>query len=136
MEKGSDDAGLETMLARSQLLLADNSSSAEIDPPNIYGCFNSESDCSTYTKSCGGKGKCVKSGLMAGSCFLCQCDKAFAGPSCEFEDIVASFHLVFWITLLVIILITAGLFLLLSADSGSEGLVYVGGSSSPRAKNE
>jgi hypothetical protein len=87
-----------------------------------YGYFSTETLCQTTTNNCTSKGKCLKTiRSETDTLFYCECDKDFAGVGCELEDIHSDFHLIFWTTLVMIIILVYVIGFVLSMETGRPG---------------
>ncbi|KAG1473509.1 hypothetical protein G6F56_000911 [Rhizopus delemar] len=71
------------------------------DEPDV--CYKSSKACNNGTSRCQGHGKCVKNN----NCFTCQCKPSFVGDSCEYVDAVSDFQLLFWTSVLLIVITTS-----------------------------
>ena len=81
----------------------------------IQSCATSEVDCITMTNNCsGGRGECMINGL---GCFTCDCFDSYylvngsldmyGGVACERIDLVYDFHILVWLSIALIVAVTA-----------------------------
>ncbi|KAI8077010.1 hypothetical protein BDF21DRAFT_421828 [Thamnidium elegans] len=65
-------------------------------------CFKTLNDCNNGTDQCSGHGQCAQ---VQENCFSCQCKSSqFVGDSCQYINSVADFQLLFWTTVLLIVI--------------------------------
>ena len=129
----------------------------------VTPCFSSLDLCNNGTNSCSGNGTCTlakQSGvillfffsslslLLASThsnknnfsifqelqCFRCKCTSQYTGNSCEFIDIVAPFHIIFWLSLTFIIVLFLVSYSLAYMDPGTDTLLFK--TVTPKAKRE
>ena len=64
-------------------------------------CFKTIADCKNGTLNCSGNGQCTQ----VDTCFTCQCkSSAFVGESCQYVNAVSDFQLLFWTSVLLIVI--------------------------------
>ncbi|KAI7898338.1 uncharacterized protein BX663DRAFT_525484 [Cokeromyces recurvatus] len=71
-------------------------------------CYKTLESCKNSTSDCNGHGQCVKVQEKE-ECYACQCQQASAtkkyiGDSCQFIDAVGDFQLLFWTSVLLIVI--------------------------------
>ena len=68
----------------------------------ISTCFATEDDCAVSTKTCSGRGQCVKASKAGRTCFVCACSmtvsekgkkETWVGNACERKDVSGWVHL-------------------------------------------
>lgn len=65
-------------------------------------CFKTVSACKNGTANCSGNGQCVEA---AEGCFTCQCkSSSHVGDSCQYVDAVNDFQLLFWTSVLLVVI--------------------------------
>jgi hypothetical protein len=67
-------------------------------------CYKSARACRNGTDHCQGHGQCVED---SNGCFSCQCKPSYVGESCEYVDAVSDFQLLFWTSVLLIVITTS-----------------------------
>ncbi|KAG1152725.1 hypothetical protein G6F37_003936 [Rhizopus arrhizus] len=67
-------------------------------------CYKSARACRNGTDHCQGHGQCVED---SNGCFSCQCKPSYVGESCEYVDAVGDFQLLFWTSVLLIVITTS-----------------------------
>lgn len=68
-------------------------------------CFTSAKSCANGTASCSGNGQCT---LIKENCYACQCkSSAYVGESCQYVNAVGDFQLLFWTSVLLIVITTS-----------------------------
>jgi hypothetical protein len=100
---------------------------------NQFYCFSSLSSCTTNSRSCSGHGTCVAAKANP-NCFYCACKDGKIGDSCEFTDAVSVFHIVFFTSIVLLIVIVAVVYAILSIDITKDQWVY--SAQSVRTKTE
>lgn len=64
-------------------------------------CFKTLSACKNGTADCSGNGQCTQ---IEVHCFTCQCkSSSYIGESCQYIDAVSDFQLLFWTSVLLIV---------------------------------
>jgi hypothetical protein len=64
-------------------------------------CYKTASACRNATNNCSSNGQCTS----IGSCFTCQCkSSSYVGESCQYINAVADFQLLFWTSVLLIVI--------------------------------
>lgn len=101
-----------------------NPSSNAVLTSSTPGCYANQLACIEQTDSCSGHGICTLSG-SGSSCYRCLCSSTeendrttyWTGNSCEKVDYSGPFHLIFWTSIIVILLGVSGIKLLSSCGS-------------------
>ncbi|KAI9280430.1 hypothetical protein BY458DRAFT_500670 [Sporodiniella umbellata] len=66
-------------------------------------CYKTVKECNNATSYCQDHGKCVEHN----GCFTCQCNPSYVGESCTYVDAVGEFQLLFWTSVLLIVITTS-----------------------------
>lgn len=86
-------------------------------------CFTSAKACANGTASCSGNGQCT---LIKENCFACQCkSSSFTGESCQYVNAVNDFQLLFWTSVLLIVVTTSVVVCVYSSGSDSESAIIM-----------
>lgn len=86
-------------------------------------CFTSAKACQNGTSHCSGNGQCV---LIGESCYACQCkSSSFVGDSCQYVDAVNDFQLLFWTSVLLIVVTTSVVVCVYQSGSDAEGAIIM-----------
>lgn len=99
-----------------------NGSSATCARVNNYSLFASAEECMNATNQCNGRGSCVSESVRNPGCFSCKCEKKdgkqYGGNACEAEDISAKFQLLFWssVMLIVVLILVVGIMFNIKSD--------------------
>jgi hypothetical protein len=65
-------------------------------------CYKTADACTNGTSHCSGNGQCTK---VQEDCYSCQCESsAYVGESCQYINAVADFQLLFWTSVLLIVI--------------------------------
>ncbi|RCI05334.1 hypothetical protein CU098_003043, partial [Rhizopus stolonifer] len=64
-------------------------------------CYATASACKNNTSYCHGHGQCVK---VDKNCYACQCQSSYVGESCQYVNAVSDFQLLFWTSVLLIVI--------------------------------
>jgi hypothetical protein len=65
-------------------------------------CYKTAHACRNGTSDCSGNGQCTK---VKEDCYSCQCkSSAFVGESCQYINAVGDFQLLFWTSVLLIVI--------------------------------
>jgi len=87
-----------------------------------YSLFSSEDECNKATNNCSGHGKCESTNHRNPGCYLCVCNKEglkkYGGFKCEAEDISIDFQLLFWssVMLILILIFVVGIMFNIKSD--------------------
>jgi len=94
-----------------------------------YSLFSSEAECNEKTNNCSGRGKCESKSSRNPGCFSCVCNKdglkQYGGVKCEAENISNDFQLLFWssVMLIVILIFVVGIMFNIKSDIPIVGVV-------------
>lgn len=70
--------------------------------PLSDSCFKTVSACKNGTANCSGNGQCTE---VVEGCFSCQCkSSSHVGDSCQYIDAVNDFQLLFWTSVLLVVI--------------------------------
>lgn len=65
-------------------------------------CYKTADACNNGTSHCNGNGQCTK---VQEDCYTCECkSSAYVGESCQYIDAVSDFQLLFWTSVLLIVI--------------------------------
>jgi len=96
---------------------------------NNYSRFATAEECNAATNNCNGRGSCVAESKREPGCFSCKCNKVdriqYGGNSCEAEEISATFNLLFWtaVILILILILMVGIMFNIKSDIPIVGAV-------------
>ncbi|KAI8996868.1 hypothetical protein BDB01DRAFT_768781 [Pilobolus umbonatus] len=81
-------------------------------------CYPTLEDCNNGTASCSKQGSCI---AVKDDCFTCACDSTFTGESCQYIDAVGDFQLLFWTSVLLIVVTTSVVGCVYQSGNTNEG---------------
>ncbi|KAI9183019.1 hypothetical protein H9P43_003935 [Blastocladiella emersonii ATCC 22665] len=89
-------------------------------------CFTSEAACTANTQSCSGRAKCAQYSLNGNAkCWKCACPtsgiRRYAGAACQYEDISTELVLTVGVSLVLAVVVVAGVGMLASAAPAAGG---------------
>ncbi|KAG2217988.1 hypothetical protein INT45_006242 [Circinella minor] len=94
-------------------------------PEDEGTCYKTEEACINGTSSCSDRGSCV---ITDNDCYSCQCKStSYQGDSCQIENVVGDFQLLFW-TGIGLIIVTVGSLMFVYNNGGgsdSDGIMMV-----------
>ncbi|KAK4517756.1 uncharacterized protein ATC70_001100 [Mucor velutinosus] len=64
-------------------------------------CFKTSDACKNGTSNCSGNGQCTK---IQENCYTCACKSSYVGEACQYVDAVGDFQLLFWTSVLLIVI--------------------------------
>lgn len=65
-------------------------------------CFKTFNACKNGTSNCSGNGQCTK---IQENCYTCACkSSSYIGESCQYIDAVGDFQLLFWTSVLLVVI--------------------------------
>lgn len=73
---------------------------------DMLPCPLTEDACNSLYNKCSSNGKCVaKAMTRKKTCYYCSCDakSSWGGDSCQYQDISPDFHLLFWVSLILML---------------------------------
>jgi hypothetical protein len=80
-------------------------------------CFTTAKSCKNGTSNCSGNGQCV----LVETCYTCQCtSSSFVGDSCQYVNAVSDFQLLFWTSVLLIVITTSVVVCVYQSGSNAE----------------
>jgi len=106
-------------MKRQQQQQQQNASCARYDG---YSLFASKEECDQKTNNCSGHGTCESKSKRNPGCYSCVCSKdglkKYGGFSCEAEDISIDFQLLFWssVMLILILIFVVGIMFNIKSD--------------------